>query len=114
MDKHKDCFRGFIQVSKAWYGTGIIEDDGLLDSITMGFYDAQGGTTGEFTIDWIKLSGEWTPELKVFEDAFDALYEFSDILKELAKLDGTNPHPNIIADLLISLNVKDRTPRQHK
>lgn len=113
MTDHTDCTRQFRQLSRAWYGSANLQlNSEVVDEITAGFYDEEGGTTGEFTIKWIVLAGQKTPQLCVFDDAWDALWQFRDVLEKLAELDGTNPTPEKVCSIFVSCGVEDTTPEQ--
>jgi len=106
MNKHKDCKRGFIQLSRAWYADACLKG---IDDITIGFYHPEGGTTGEFSIKWEKLGGKVVPKLTAFDDAWDALLNFKDLLELMATVDSQNITPNEFCILLRSLGIEDRT-----
>ena len=113
--KHDGMIRGFYHLSAAWYADANLKDrtDGLIDNVMIGFYGENGneGTTGEFAVDWKMLGGDLTPQLKVFSDSWETLTHFSDLLAEMAKLDGTDPAPKEFCEVLIRLGLKDLTPR---
>lgn len=109
MKNHTDCKRQFIQLSRAWYADAI-RNTGIVDRITMGFYHKEGGTTGEFEIQWIKLCGSEKPKLSAFNDSWNAMWQFRDVLKAMAAMDGTDPTPDEICKMLISVGVEDNTP----
>lgn len=110
MKDHADCKRQFIQLSRAWYADANLRGGEVIDEITMGFYHKDGGTTGEFAIRWIELSGSKTPMLCSFDDSWDALWQFRDVLEVMATMDGTNPTPEEICKMLVSVGVEDNTP----
>ena len=105
-----DCKRQFIQLSRAWYAGANLRGGEVIDEITMGFYHKDGGTTGEFTIRWIELSGSETPMLCCFDGSWHAMWQFRDVLEKMAEIDGTNPTPNEICRILVSCGVADNTP----
>jgi len=73
--------------------------------------DRGGGTSGEFAIRWLHVGGRQVPRLEVFDDAWNALTRFDDLLKWLASVDGRNVTPRQVADALVSMGVKDMTQR---
>ncbi len=110
MNKHKGMTRGFSHLSKAWYGSVCLKATKEIDSITMGFYDVDdGGTTGDFSIAWEWQGNNQVPCLRSYDDSWDALVNFSDVLAKLAEVDDQNASPDDIALLLISCGVKDMT-----
>lgn len=106
--------RGFYWLSKAWYGDANLRGADCDDEIMVGLYTEEGGSSGEFAIRWIPLSERSVPRLMAFEDSWAVLWEFRDLLEMLAALNGSNPTPEDIAELLIGLGFKDNTPRKHK
>jgi len=112
MNKHDGCKRRFVHLARAWYGeaNGIFNSGEPGDSISIGFDHPDGGSTGEFSIEWMWVGRDICPQLKVFDDGWDALWEFRDALEKMAALDGTNPGPEIICKLLESCGIEDTTP----
>jgi hypothetical protein len=106
--------RQFIQWSRSWYGPDILrrlKEGEATEKITVGLYEND-STTGEFSFQWVQLGGKPYAQLAVFEDAWKALAKFGDVLKELAKLDGTNPSPGKIVEMLLKCEVEDATPEK--
>jgi hypothetical protein len=114
-NKHKEMIRGFCHFNEAWWADANRKHrtDNFIDEIMLGFYgpDGNSGTTGEFGVRWTELAGKPTPRLEVFDDAWEALAHFSDLLGEMAKLNGTDPSPAKFCKLLKRLGIKDLTPR---
>lgn len=109
-NKHANCKRTFIVSSQAWYASSCNLKAGE-DEILIGMSHLEGGTTGEFSLKWTMVGNEMTPRLRAYEDSWSALYEFSDLLQELAKLDGTNPSVDAVVAVLLKCGVEDETPR---
>lgn len=112
MKDHVGCFRGFTHYNEAWYAQTVKLGAGILDEIHIGFYSPEGGTTGEFTVEWIELSGREVPRLRVFDDAWDVLARMSDLLGRMADLDNQNVTPQAFCKLLLELGFEDRTARK--
>jgi len=114
-NKHEGKIRGFYHLSEAWYADANLKNrsDKIVDQVMIGFFGSygEGGTTGEFAIEWHDIGGKTHPRLQVFDDAWEALTHFSDLLVEMAKLDNTDPTPAEFCKLLIQLGIKDLTPR---
>jgi hypothetical protein len=71
------------------------------NQLAIGFYHPEGGTRGEFVMEWTHLSQlGLVPQLQVFDDGWDALAAMPDLLKELRKLDDKKPTREQIIDLL--------------
>ena len=111
-NKHEGCERGFTIRSETWYGKHMNEPD-TVDEIMVGMYHPDGGTTGEFSIFWTILGNKPKPCMKVFDDAWNALSRFSDLLAWMASVDGTNASPQETAEALRSIGVKDLTKRSN-
>lgn len=109
-NKQAECKRQFIVSSQAWYAGSCNLKPGE-DEILLGMYHPEGGTTGEFSIKWTMVGNQMTPCLRAYDDSWSALYEFSDMLQELAKLDGTNPSVDVVVTALLNCGVEDATPR---
>ena len=107
--KHDGCRRGFHWLSKAWYAEATLRGSETIDEIMLGFYASEGGTTGEMCIRWEDCAGKSTPRLIVFNDAWDALACFRDVIEALADLDSTDPPPEEIALLLLECGFADLT-----
>ena len=110
MKDHSGCNRQFVQVSRAWYAKSSLVDD-TIDEIVIGFYHPDGGTTGEFVLQWVCINNRPTPILYSFEDSWNALWSFQDLLEKMADLDGENPSPEQICQILLELGVEDATPK---
>jgi len=104
--------RQFIQWSRAWWNGDTLRRLNETEKITIGLYGKNGSTAGEFCIRWVPLSGESCAQLTVFEDAWAALSQFEDVLKGLAKLNGTNPSPEKIVKMLRKCGVEYATPEK--
>ena len=111
MNKHEGSTRAFTHLSESWYGKACLGSGRTIDIVTMGFYHPDGGTTGEFSIHWEPLGDKVTPRLEVFDDAWDALHEFRDVISVLAKRDGEGIGPHALCDLLRECGIVDRTER---
>ena len=108
-DHEGDC-RAFTHHNEAWYKREL--GNGATDEITIGFYCPDGGTSGEFTIRWHILQGEPCPRLEAFEDSWDSLWNFKDLLEKMAEMDESNPTPAEMVEVLLGLGIKDETPRK--
>lgn len=97
------------QISKAWYGALNLELSDIIDEINIGFYHPEGETTGEFSIRWEQLNGNIVPKLVAFDDGWNALNNFRDLLDEMAKVDDENITPDEMNKILVSLGIEDMT-----
>lgn len=112
-DKHEGCVRGFVVLSESWYSESYATND-IVDEISVGMYYPNDGTTGEFCIRWRRIAGNSVPRLEVYDDAWDALHRFGDMLAWMASQDGQNVSPQAFADALRSMGVEDLTRRKRR
>jgi hypothetical protein len=110
MGKHEGSYRGFTQLSKAWYADANLKGANFKDSVTFGFYYEEGGTSGEISVKWVELGGKITPKMTVYDDAWDALNECKDILPLLAEVDEQDISPEQFCEILLNCGFEDRTP----
>ena len=108
--KHEGCERQFIHTGRAWYGESALLHQRVIDEIMIGMYHSEGGTSGEFAVRWSELAGRAVPMLCVFDDAWDALQMFRDVLEAMARVDDQNVTPDQFCELLSACGVKDATP----
>jgi hypothetical protein len=106
--------RKFIQWSRAWFGRRILHQLGTTEKITVGLYDFRDNIVGEFSFLWIRqgLDDKTYAQLQVYEDAWATLTHFGRLLRELAKLNGTNPSPSRIVEMLKECGIEDATPEK--
>ena len=111
MKDHSYSKRQFIQLSRSWYADAILKNkpEDFVDDITVGFYTNDGGTTGEFTFEWLKFGHKVFVKLVAYDDSWSALYQFSDLLEAMAEIDDENISPKDFCKLLISLGIEDNT-----
>ena len=109
MKIHTGCKRQFMQLSRSWYGSSFLPSGNKVEIINIGFYHPDGGTTGEFEVSWTNVAGVESPKLCAFDDSWNALYQFVDMLELMAEIDGDNISPNEFCEMLISLGIEDAT-----
>lgn len=112
--KHEGMIRGFSQLSKAWYGAIALKNANYIDTITFGFYYPHGGTSGEISVNWMKLDGEIIPQLTIFSDAWSALSNFHDLIDLLGQHDNEDPSPEQFCQYLEECKFKDITEIKQK
>lgn len=113
--KHDGHLRQFIIHSQAWYGrseSAAVNAKSGEDEILIGFYNPNGGTSGEFAIRWRPLSNRIVPYLHAFHDSWSALANFTDVIQGLAELDSTTPSVETVAQMLRACGVRDATERE--
>lgn len=109
MKDNTGCKRGFTQLSRAWYGPANLVNSKYVDKMNIGFYCEDGGTTGEFTIVWERLAGKIIPRLMAYDDGWNALFNFGDMLESMADIDGENVSPDEFCKLLVAIGIEDMT-----
>lgn len=114
MEDHGRNKRGFHQTGAAWYSKILkARGDDVVDEVSIGLYSPDGGTTGEFLIQWIRLAGDYVPQLCAFGDSWDALRQCSDLIDKLAEHDNENMTPLALCALLQECGFEDLTQREH-
>ena len=106
--KHEGGKRRFIRTAKAWYSSTALPDQEL-EEFSIGVYHDEGGTTGEFSVRWERLGGRLVPKLRSFDGSWSALLEFSELLGDMAKVDGNNITPDEFNELLLNAGIEDAT-----
>lgn len=112
MNKHRGDVRRFTILSESWYGASCLQRAEYTEQIMFGMYDPGGGTSGEFAIRWIPLGGESSPVLMVFSDAWSALSQFPELLKQMAVWDSKRVSPMMVKQWLATTNIIDATERK--
>lgn len=107
--------RGYIQLSKAWYGTTCLKDSKAVDEVQIGVYgrSSEGGCLAEFTIRWYELSNKKiSPKLEVFDDAWEVFFKyFGDLFEQMALISGKDYTPEDFCKILDSLKIENCTPK---
>ena len=100
--------RGFHWTEKAWYHV-----EGRPQEVMFGLYADDGSASGEMAIRWHVPSTVWAEvgdaRLEAFDDSWQVLGTFSDLLKELGKLKGRTPTPAEVVEILKSCDFEDMT-----
>lgn len=116
MNKHEGCTRGYRHLSKSWHGPYTLAHSkrNLVDEIMIGMYDVEeGGTTGEFSVEWNRLGDRVVPQLKVYDDAWDALLEFQDMLEAMKLHDDKTISPDEFCDILEDCDIINMTSTEY-
>ncbi len=82
---NNECVRAFHRSSKAYYAKAMPNEN---VKVMFGMYLKGDGTDGEMEMEWIELQGKLVPRLKCFEDSWEQLASFSDLIESLGKIDG--------------------------
>ncbi len=100
--------REFYWSSEAWYNkpTKMVDPP----EITFGIYGSKDGEpSGEMAIVWETLGNRSVPRLKIFDDAWDVLKSFSDLIDKLADVDNKNISQQQFIKILLECGFKDST-----
>ena len=73
------------------------------DEIMFALHSPGGGVTGEIAMKWIPLAGRMVPQLQSFDDSWQVLSCFTDLLDKLSDVDGENITPDEFIKILESL-----------
>lgn len=105
MKDHSGMIRGFHWSNKAYYNN-VIENP----EIIFGMYDPNdGGTTGEMSVKWIVLNNKYTPKLECFDDGWNALSLYTDLIQKMGEVDSEDITDNQFTQMLLSCGFKDLT-----
>ncbi|MCY8737528.1 hypothetical protein MOD71_18655 [Bacillus haynesii] len=102
--------KGFYHLADSWYREEL-KNAPYVDVITIGLYEDDNGTDGEFEIKWSKLNNEIVAHLEAFNDSWVALNQCLDLIQSLK--DAKNITPDECVKLLLKLGYKDYTNREN-
>lgn len=105
MKDHEGCIRGYRRSSKAWYG----KINNNQTEVHFGMFHKEGGTTGEMTMEWVELSGKQCARLKCFEDGWNALALFTDLIQKMGEVDSEEIQEEDFCKMLDECGFKDLT-----
>jgi hypothetical protein len=109
MKDHEGDHKGFIHLSRSWYGEGVLKNSDEIDSVLFGFFSPDGGTSGEMEMSWENIGRGVAIKLKAWNDSWHALGEFKDVIDEMAKIDGEDITPDEFCKILMKCGFKDDT-----
>jgi len=87
------------------YRRSTINDE---DCITIGI-DKGNPIIGLFNIRWVKIFDEYCPRLECYDDGWEVLNEFKDLLEIMAGLNGQNISRSDFCKMLDELDIIDKT-----
>ena len=97
--------RGFFWTEKAWYAKSINDQD-----VMFGMYGDGDGLYGEMAMEWEELGGKEVPKLQVYNDGWEVLVSFQDLLQRLAGVNGENITQGQFVEILKGCGFEDLTP----
>ncbi len=105
MKDHNGMVRGFHWSNRAWYKNIVDKPE-----INFGMYDPNdGGTSGEMSVKWISLGNKLTPKLECFDDGWNALFLFGDLIQKMGEVDSEDITDEKFIEMLLSCGFKDLT-----
>jgi len=106
---------GFIHLKEAHYADSALSErsDGLLDEITVGKYDDDGGCRWEFCLCWYDCIGMNSPRLEIYSDAWEAFSECKEMWAFFTEWSEDALSPDFLSRHLRGLGFEDRTPREN-
>lgn len=115
MDCKEKDYRSFYQSSEAYYykNNALTFPSGTVDEIYFGLSCGGGGTHGEMSMKFIELGGRTVPRLEVFDDGWETLNSFTDLLAEMAGVTDENITPKEFCTILVRCGFEDKTPRDN-
>jgi hypothetical protein len=114
MKDHTGGVRAFTHRNRSWYAKYLQPHTGAVDEVMFGYYNPEGGTSGEMAMRWYDLGGAPTPRIEVFCDAWHALSTFGNVLAALGELDGSDISPEQFCNVLRALGFEDHTEEVRK
>lgn len=108
--KHDGAERVYTHTGAAWYGKTSLMGMDHVDEVCFGFRHKKGGTTGEMYMRWYHSSNSSiVPRLEAWDDSWDALSRFCDVIAGLGALDDQSITPARFCELLDACGFKDVT-----
>jgi len=105
MKDYEGCIRGYHRSSKAWYS----KNNNDRTRVGFGMYAEEGGTSGEMEMEWIELGGKECAILKCFEDGWNALALFTDLIQKMGEVDSEAIQEEDFCKMLDECGFKDLT-----
>jgi len=104
MKNHDGMIRGFHWSNRAHY-KHIID----YPEVSFGMYHPDGGTTGEMLVKWVWLDNKYTPKFECFDDGWNALSLFGDLIQKMGEVDSEDITDEQFVEMLLSCGFKDLT-----
>lgn len=81
----------------------------LDETLYFGLYAPHGGTSGEMSIYWKNLLGDYVPCLHCYDDGWSTLAQFKDVIDAMAEHDNKNISINDFCKMLESCGFVQRS-----
>lgn len=110
MKNIKDFKRGFVSLSRSWFGECCPTEKGVIDAITIEVDELDGDIWGEFEINWMLIGkGESVARISIFDGCWDAFFHCTDLIEKMKEIDGQNISPDDFCKMLVELGFEDLT-----
>lgn len=100
--------KAFHHFSKAKYYDILKDKLGYVDRLSVGLYYKDGGCICEFEIAWKLLGNKVTASVRLYDDAWPHIDQFSDILMSLKEF-GSEPNVDDVVAKLLEFGYVDFT-----
>jgi hypothetical protein len=102
----------YIKTDEAWYASGIPRHEpGVIESWSVGIDSVDGGTYGEWTINFVQIGNNLSARHEIYGDALPALLAAPYYLEMIRATDGPGDERIAVEAALKSLGFKDMTQR---
>jgi hypothetical protein len=109
--KNNNLSFGYIIMSETFYFESVKVYVNKKESINIGYYSfTEGGTTGEFSLNWIEEYSILKMYSKIYSDGYNAFNEF--LIAFNSYSDEQNPSPTIVLESLKKYGAIDFTKRK--
>lgn len=100
--------KGFYQFSKSSYYEALKNNMDYIEQFNIGLYYPSGGCVCEFSVTWVMLGEQVVANLSMYDDAWEHIDEFKDLLLALKEI-GNHAQPTDIISKLIELGYENQT-----
>ena len=113
--EHKGGIKQFYIHTKMWWARSNSLPDNIVDEIMIGIYHPDGGTTGEFGVEFVLFEHNGgrgamiAPRLRAFDDGWSALAHMPELLHFMMENDSANLSVDAFAEGLRVLGFVDKT-----
>jgi hypothetical protein len=88
-----ESVKGFYWQTRSYYHIPQNKKPDFIDSLSMGIYHHEGGTSGEFEIEWTRLQGKAVSRLKAFDDCWHVLPLLPELFTLMAQVSSSSDTP---------------------
>ncbi len=88
-----ESVKGFHWGTRAYYHMPQNQKPDYIDDLSLGIYHSEGGTSGEFTIEWITLDRNVASRLKAFDDSWHVMPLMPELFTLMAQVSSDSSTP---------------------